>query len=437
MNNETIDFIKQYSEKLINIDFIKENIDYLARQSSSDNVDSFIQDLSNGIIGLILLSEELNQQNIINDQQNTDDLISILLNSIQKKALIDASLFEGVSGIAFSLALLNRPDLCGVINQLNDFLFTLIDERISEQKKRMYYPTYSFDFDTMYGLSGILNYLVYYFNNYNDKNEKNIVKKYIIKIEKHIVNMYSKPLIYNGISVPPWYISSDHQMDKRDSMNYPNGNFNISFSHGISGLLYSLSNAYVSGLYVSDQLNLMNKMHEFIYDNLLVKNDVFCPPFFVDFNSFKKGEKDSVDRFDSWCYGTPGIDIALLKYNLINRNSEEINLISRGLQQINKKPLGITDPSMCHGYSGVLAILNSLNNDYSLDINLNKKIVKLLLSYFDKKSITGFFSEKFDNSETSHNIPDLGMLSGTSGIFLSLLSLNDKQYVHWQSVFGL
>ncbi|BBG67191.1 Nisin biosynthesis protein NisC (plasmid) [Apilactobacillus kunkeei] len=437
MNDETIDFIKKHSEKILNIDFIRENIDYLAKQSSNNNIDFFKQDLSNGIIGLILLSEELNKQNIIHNKQNTDDLISILLDSIQKKPIMDASLFEGVSGIAFSLALLNRPDLCGVINQLNDFLFTLIDVKISEQKNRIHSPAYSYDFDTMYGLSGVLNYLVYFFNNSNDENEKDIVGKRIIRIEKHIVDMYSTQLIYDDISVPAWFVSSDHQMDKRESINYPKGNFNISFSHGISGLLYSLSNAYLSGLYVSNQLTLMNKMHTFIYDNLLVKNDVFCPPFFIDFNSFTKEKKDSVERFDSWCYGTPGIDIALLKYNLIKRNPDEVDLMSRGLQEINKKPLGIADPSMCHGYAGILAILNSLNKDYSLDIHLNKKIVKLLLSYFDNESITGFFSERFDDAETSRNIPDLGMLSGTSGIFLSLLSLKDKQYVHWGKIFGL
>ena len=110
MNDETIDFIKKHSEKILNIDFIRENIDYLAKQSSNNNIDFFKQDLSNGIIGLILLSEELNKQNIIHNKQNTDDLISILLDSIQKKPIMDASLFEGVSGIAFSLALLNRPD---------------------------------------------------------------------------------------------------------------------------------------------------------------------------------------------------------------------------------------------------------------------------------------------------------------------------------------
>ncbi len=240
---------------------------------------------------------------------------------------------------------------------------------------------------------------------------------------------YSKTLLINIIetiekcSLKIGYKNIIQQFNPKDS----NKNFNISLSHGMSGVLIFLCQLYKKRL-------LGKEMQEKIFDliqnstNFLITQRLdptlngSCFPSLSLINK----TNGTYSRL-AWCYGDLGIAMALLNAsNILNNESvKEIacsTLAYNATHRLNAIDNLIYDGTMCHGSSGVAAIFRKISN--LSDTHFYKEAWnywhKVTLN-FAKADNLGFRYD-FYNPEKHKFQPDNSILTGTSGVGLYLLN---------------
>lgn len=430
-------FIVNYSRIL----FDSKNLNHYLKSDSaylnSDlTINPYTTDLSGGIPGILILGKELCEHNIMDKNQlNLDYYIEILLNTIKSDPVYDISLFSGLSGIGASLVLLERKDLINVINQINDSLLSLIDFQIENYATKSD-GTKAQDYDLMYGLSGTLSYLCLC---YSSKLSNNFhiqkIEKYIKIIQRYFIDSFYKDITINHKIVKPWFISVDNQMTKIDKHNYPFGNYNLSMSHGISGIVGALCSSIKIGVLQPDVESFLNNIVSFIIQNSYKDKDgILAWPLMIKLNqNYEICSPETLIHNNSWCYGSPGILLNLYNYSILSNDYKLKKKCLNNFQRLTDSINGLPSPSICHGYSGLLLILNSIK-----EINLNpEKIYQKIFSFLDPNLNLGFSTQEFLPNSKVINVPDTGILTGISGILLCLMDSLYGHKTNWIKLFNI
>lgn len=320
-------------------------------------------------LGLLLAAE---QKVLGHKNENEIKKINNTINMLYKSDLGNNlfSIYHGKASYFKYYLELNRINKFFTINledKLIDFCNEVLQNNISQVP-----------LDYIGGIAGLLSLLIEFKKEVNDK----ILDECIIFLKNNIISKLKTEddLLF-------W------SSDNKDSITL------ASFSHGITGINYSLSKMIHFYPYLKDELiDVIHKTS--LYEDRIFNKDSYC---WIDNRENK--EKSS----NTWCNGNSGI---LLGRSFIEQSTGlPINYINETASLVLRENLlHEIDHSICHGLAGNLIILNKLNN-YSNTLQL-KEIRNTLYSALCNDSI---------KSGYKYNSNSLSFFLGNVGVIYSLL----------------
>lgn len=244
--------------------------------------------------------------------------------------------------------------------------------------------------------------------------------------------LLTKPISINGRSIPGWYVLPDHMIQQESKLLYPQGNFNLGLSHGVTGVLAFLSIAFLHKIQVPGQKEAIKYFAAWLNSNKKIYNDTFFWEGMIslDYESKPKISEKFSSR-DAWCYGTPGVANTLY---LAGRALEDKNLRQNALNDFQslfkRTPLEwkIPGPTLCHGIGGLLLITQLLANHSKEKKLLEKQNMLKIMLYecFHQDHPFGFKDVEPKKNGGWVYLNKSGLLEGATGSLLTLLSLENK-----------
>ncbi|MCU4819397.1 lanthionine synthetase C family protein [Bacillus thuringiensis] len=356
---------------------------------------------------------------------------------LSKNGMYSYSLFQGFTGVGFAVTALSKgaTRYQNFIRQTNDLVIDYINRILPTYYKKLEENNLGMsDYDVISGITGIGRYLLLYKENEREQ----VALKHILKF---LVKMTENKLINNCLA-PGWYISSENQYLDSEKELYPNGNFNLGLSHGIPGPLSLLSVSLKNGIEVEGQKEAIVKIADWLIKFKIESETGSFWSFRVDWDEFIAGEgkQNSASRA-AWCYGTPGVARALYLAGKVTNNQEYIDVSIQTLDDLfnyQRHEWGLYSPTFCHGYAGLLHILNLMYIDTKKEKfkGYILELLQMILNTYDANSPFGFYNYQLgkDKMELSVNI---GLIEGVSGILLVLLALIKPIKTDWDTAFLL
>lgn len=392
--------------------------------------------LSHGVPGICLLYGKLMEA--FPDEEIwpriAHNYLTCLVNRIKKESIHSLSMFSGASGIGLSVASVsnNFQNYNKLLNTINNLIKSNYEDYLFEM--RFNEGTYSISYDVIEGLSGIMSYLSIF------KGEKQVQEMLRQGVEK-LIELTNDICIF-GNTLPGWYIPSSNQFSDIEKNIYPYGNFNTSFSHGITGPLTILAEMKLNGIAIEGQDEAIYKIVHFLFKfkSSDGKRDYWKGQ--IDLNEYKEQKltENNIVRRDAWCYGTPGICYALVVAGRAMENREWIDYGIDNLMKTMADIRGIFSPTFCHGYAGLYQILESVETVTGERIFIKEREVlkEKIMSFYNKNYIWGF--RNMEVGDEMGNIKPYnyaGLLDGAVGTCLALLEGEIKSNNLWKRAFVL
>lgn len=368
-------------------------------------------------------------------------MIKIREDLYNDKELNTTSLFGGLSGIGYGVYVLNQN-----VHFYDKFLGSLNKIIIDSVNTKLPYVNYFIGnmkmeyYDTITGLAGTTAYLTLF------KKEEEIEKTI-----KRILSLFVKiteDIKVLGYNVPGWYISSDNQFLQYEKVRYKDGNFNIGLSHGITGILSAMAIALKEGIEVNGQRQAMGKilkdLRMFYFED--EEGAIFWNKK-ISFENYITGKFELDNNLRaSWCYGTPGIARSMFLAGKEINDKSSIDISIRAMKKIcemSEDKWMLNSPIFCHGYAGLLSIVQSMWIDTGNEIfNFGrKKILRKLLNFYDENLPFGFcnieFKDVINNNFDLVRKNSVDILEGAFGVILALLSISNPLKDNWMRTFLL
>ncbi len=352
------------------------------------------------------------------------------IKTLNKQRSVNLSLCYGLTGIAYSLMLALKvlPELNSFMTEFNSLYTELTREQIDQTsraiKKRGVRES---DYDLIQGLSSCLEYLGQY----------GVLSSGDQENQKRIVQLFDWLFKSSDYGLPNGLIKNNNIIDEDRKRYFTKGYVNLGLSHGFAGPLAALStipNTQALG-------TVLNFYEKLFYQNRQANTPWTSEVSFQNLiqNDFKVlgGERAS------WCYGNPGIARAVFEGAKLQNNQllmETAVNYFLSLKSLDFDDLQLKSPTICHGISGLLLILNAMERDTGLrEIGLIKqRILARLLSVadFEKKLVFMEYDMVFRGKryDTPGYFNDIGLLNGSGGIVLTLMSLQSKQRLDWERI---
>jgi len=276
----------------------------------------------------------------------------------------------------------------------------------------------------MYGLTGTANYLL------NFKSESK-VKNTLLRILQYLTDICK----IGDDGVPKFVIRTDqsqlYSLANDSRVRY----VNLGVSHGIPGILLLLSKSYESGMCVPGQLEAIKCLSNYIY-NSCVKNS---NEIFWEAQKIIGVDNDkAMPSRDAWCYGTPGVAYSLLIASMILNDNDMRNLAIDSMKLSLIKLRDVISPTFCHGLSGLCCLARKFyectNDNYFYEMYM--KLFEHILDLYSDQYPFGFKDQELKKGQIV-NINDIGLLNGTSGVVLTILSCYRPIKTQWDSIFLL
>lgn len=102
----------------------------------------------------------------------------------------------------------------------------------------------------------------------------------------------------------------------------------MGLAHGIPGPICVLSSALIQGIKVKGQERAIEKMANFLLEFSEKEQDSLFWKGIISFEEYQYGSPPNAVNFsrDAWCYGRPGVCLALVKAGKALQNTELINI---------------------------------------------------------------------------------------------------------------
>jgi len=173
----------------------------------------------------------------------------------------------------------------------------------------------------------------------------------------------TEPVEVDGERVPGWWVRPELQPDA-ERTSHPRGHFNFGLAHGVAGPLALLALATERGHIVPGQIEAMNTIARWLcrwartdeagpYWTTLIGWDEEIDP----------GRPRVTMARSAWCYGAPGIAVALHRAGAVLGEAKLRDLAVRALHAVidrAERDWRLTGPGMCHGYGGLLNIFTRI-----------------------------------------------------------------------------
>jgi len=400
----------------------------------NDGMDESIISIYSSICLLLGETREL-----INGSIDVDELSFQYMTRIKKliesqMTTLSCSLFGGLADIGLGVHAVYKTT--GYYKKFLDSLNKLIVKTTLEEIQHLKENIKNLEilsYDTVFGLAGVTAYLLLF------KEDKE-VDKAIKEALTYFILMTQDQEVF-GYPVPSYYISFDNLYSEEEQNIYPKGNFNLGLSHGITGPLTVMSLALNEGIEVEGQRDAIKriledlKVFKYIDDN----GGIFWPGR-VKFEDYITKKCNLDKRRASWCYGTPGIARAMYFAGKSIQDYESIELAKKafdGLCNMNQEDWLLDSPTICHGYSGLLAVIQSMYKGTG-DLTYQKcamRITDIVLGFYEENSKYGFIDINYikgsDEKVQLEEKEGISFLNGSIGVVLALLSSTKQVDTNW------
>lgn len=332
----------------------------------------------------------------------------IIKEEIESKNLIGGlSLFGGLSEVALTVYSINKNTglYKNFLDKINILLLKKLELFIKNIKLN---GARAYDLDVISGICGITSYILL-LDDYKD-------------LTKELLEIII--LSFNNNTKLSW-------------KNNETNTINLTLAHGIAGALVILSKAYKKGIYINGQLEAINYIIKVYEKYIKVYDKHVYWPGEVLINYYYNESNDCIANRDGWCSGSISIARSLMIASEAINNKKLLNIAINIIKiRANDKiyNYNLISPSLCHGYSSILSILNIVDRFYS-DSNIKielKKIKEIIESMFDENTKYGFYDIEviyYEDRYITIKNDNIIFLKGATGIILSLLSLYKKQSI--------
>lgn len=344
-------------------------------------------------------------------------------NSFETKGVDDISLFDGLSGVGYAAECMsqNGKFYQRFIAGLNEKIIERVEQNITEYRKN---PVNELFYDIMYGITGIGNYLL----NFPYKEE--------IKDTLHSIVLYIMELCDpNYIDTPKFTIDPHDSPLFTAIRNKEKKYVNLGISHGVPGMLLLLIKTYEAGIVVPKQLDTIKFVASYI-SNCCIKREKEI--FWESQKIVGTSNIDAIAARDAWCYGTPGVSYSLLRASKILKDEEMFHLAVNSMKLSIKERREIISPTFCHGLSGLCCLARKYY-EYTSDSYFYDEYMKLLgdiVNLYNEDAPFGFKDKEIKRGIIVSE-DEIGLLTGVSGVILTILSCYKPVATKWDSIFLL
>lgn len=344
---------------------------------------------------------------------------------IERNGIYSLSMWSGLAGILMGIHSLskNRTRYEGFTNQLIQFFCEAYPSELEKTMKKK--AIEMSDYDVVEGWCSTAGALLLY-------KEEEWANKAIEKILAYLVSLCEDKTVL-GVTVPGWCILSGQSTSM--------GKFNCSMSHGIAGVLATMSICLKEGIQIPGQRDAINKICNWL--KLHSWNDEFGVrfPSIISWEEevYNNRSKSEDYHRDAWCYGSPGVGRALwLAGDALGQNELKEIALDTYLVTFSKpaQEWNVYSPTFCHGFSGLLRLTHLMYEDSGNEKLRTErdKLLSMIVDRYDQNAPLGYYDYNFsDNGQKK--ITNMGMLEGVTGILLTLLSIYQKPISNWDMAF--
>lgn len=338
--------------------------------------------------------------------------------SVSRKYLNSkAGIIYGYCGIGCMLLELKKigVKIDKLLNSINKFALKVVNKKLEKAEDNLINSKVCYeDYDVLSGVSSALRYLI----KFKEDTEFKVLIKRIIK---YLIKLTDK----NKEGYPNYYIKPDNLDELRRERN-PNGIIDYGVAHGIAGILSSLSIAKIHGIEVEGMdeciLNILNELEN---SRKCIKGINYWPNI-VNIDDYLNNNFNVYNTKDyGWCYGVLGTARAVYLGGQALKRQEDIDIAINTFKMIssNRKEINIITYIICHGYSGVLVLLNEMYGD------TKEESIKATADFIVGK-ILGWLNETELLKDVTHvesrGEGRIDLWEGIIGIALALLNYNDS-----------
>lgn len=401
---------------------------------------SLMGDLSlcRGLSGLLLFFKSLANKGLL-EKKKTDQIIHNYVLKIKEiiefKGVHDFSLFSGLCGVCFAIQFVSTENRYQrILGKLQAFLIDNIkkvyllplQENITNNR-----PSPSCLYDVIQGICGVGRYCIMNSSDHQFYKLSNAISESLV--------LLTQPLNLNGKHVPGWYLSPKDPLYALHPSLFSRGSFNLGLAHGIPGILSFLSIAFLNGINVKGGKQTIKLVADWIKSKSFLHEEAIRWPYSVSWEEEVEQKSDSREfSKDAWCYGVPGIARSLLLAGKVINDKNLKQFAIKAFKDVFSRSSDewqIPGPNLCHGTAGLLLITSAFSkekdcNDLVVQVD---RLKKLLLSQYNPIFPLGFKDLDFREGEL-FCVTKLGLLEGTIGILLTLLTLHDSKH-QWSIPF--
>jgi lantibiotic modifying enzyme len=391
-----------------------ETLELIATEINKDESSASVHSFSHGNAGISLyyyvIGKYLNDSTLLDEAHNRFEDAFFSLENSSTNSL---SYFGGFTGIFWLYQFYINEGF--IENDLEQSYFQFADKIILE-KCREDAKIRNFDF-----LYGIIGYGVYFLerNRYCDSTENLNV----------IISLLADMSIRTDLGT--FWEDTFIREDKKGLL------INMGLAHGIPSIILFLAHAYKATNSAS-AIFLIEEGIRWIQNNELKEDEESIFPYRV-FDSKPDGYPSRL----AWCYGDLGIAASILVISVILNNEKwkeyaTTIALKASKQRMDDGKSGVKDAYFCHGSSGIAFIFNlfhKVTGQPEFEI-ATEHWTNVTLALKDEDADSGFFMTYNDEKHALQKDLKLGLLEGSAGVGLGLLSCMDSDY-GWSRSFML
>lgn len=277
----------------------------------------------------------------------------------------------------------------------------------------------------------------------NHRNESQYYIALATKEEKHILKACIEYLValtrdtkFEGKSIIKFHVLQPNQNPNFNQEKFKRGNINFGLAHGMLGPLIALAKAHAKGFNIEGLKDGIEKVYH-LYEVFQVVNEekIPCWPGPMTVEEYWNGtcNPENLHISSSWCYGNAGVMRGLQKVagymGWKEKEQAHVETMIRFFSQ-NIKTYDLYSPSLCHGFSSLVAIQMCAYSSYrnpKLLTNLERHIQKMIAGYRkNNENELNLTDIRNKSILIEGHLKDLSILTGSVGIAITLLSLKRK-----------
>ncbi|HSY50271.1 MAG TPA: lanthionine synthetase C family protein [Thermoanaerobaculia bacterium] len=321
------------------------------------------------------------------------------------------TLYGGFSGIAWALAKLRAWKVLDIAEDS----FAVIDTALADYLDHRDMPR---PFELIYGVAG---YLVYALARLPNPAALRIIESGLNALEA------TAKATAEGIT---WFVPAS-QLHSTTLERAPEGCYNLGLSHGIPGIFSVLAEVHRLGIDPPRTRRLLEGSVRWLLGQEI--GGGWFPAL------IGPGVDPKPARV-SWCYGSPGIPIALLRAaRALERDDwrETALRLAMVAAEVPFERSGVIDPPFCHGAAGLMHQFNRLYQDTGIPLFAEAAGTWFghALSYrVEGEGVAGFMARSMPGSG---KYPEPGMLYGAAGIGAVFAAAVSGVEPSWDAMFAL